>query len=213
MIKIGIELNGVVRNVNKQILKYYQKDINPSLDLDETDEKDDVFKYAKFESLTDKNDFIYIDYPYEIFGCAKTMSKDLPMLMNNWLSELTNYEDDDVEISFFSLDEEALTIQSSYFFLSKIGTRVRQIVFPKNVDDIKETYDVIISANKNVLDFFENNDGTYVVQISNKTNEKCKSNKKYDSLDDVIKDEEFLKEVQEFVNNKNNKDIADGESN
>lgn len=213
MIKIGIELNGVVRNVNKQILKYYQKDINPSLDLDETDEKDDVFKYAKFESLTDKNDFIYIDYPYEIFGCAKTMSKDLPMLMNNWLSELTNYEDDDVEISFFSLDEEALTIQSSYFFLSKIGTRVRQIVFPKNVDDIKKTYDVIISANKNVLDFFENNDGTYVVQISNKTNEKCKSNKKYDSLDDVIKDEEFLKEVQEFVNNKNNKDIADGESN
>lgn len=213
MIKIGIELNGVVRNVNKQILKYYQKDINPSLDLDETDEKDDVFKYAKFESLTDKNDFIYIDYPYEIFGCAKTMSKDLPMLMNNWLSELTNYEDDDVEVSFFSLDEEALTIQSSYFFLSKIGTRVRQIVFPKNVDDIKETYDVIISANKNVLDFFENNDGTYVVQISNKTNEKCKSNKKYDSLDDVIKDEEFLKEVQEFVNNKNNKDIADGESN
>ncbi len=213
MIKIGIELNGVVRNVNKQILKYYQKDINPSLDLDETDEKDDVFKYAKFESLTDKNDFIYIDYPYEIFGCAKTMSKDLPMLMNNWLSELTNYEDDDVEISFFSLDEEALTIQSSYFFLSKIGTRVRQIVFPKNVDDIKETYDVIISANKNVLDFFENNDDTYVVQISNKTNEKCKSNKKYDSLDDVIKDEEFLKEVQEFVNNKNNKDIADGESN
>jgi len=213
MIKIGIELNGVVRNVNKQILKYYQKDINPSLDLDETDEKDDVFKYAKFESLTDKNDFIYIDYPYEIFGCAKTMSKDLPMLMNNWLSELTNYEDDYVEISFFSLDEEALTIQSSYFFLSKIGTRVRQIVFPKNVDDIKETYDVIISANKNVLDFFENNDDTYVVQISNKTNEKCKSNKKYDSLDDVIKDEEFLKEVQEFVNNKNNKDIADGESN
>ena len=213
MIRIGIELNGVVRNVNKQILKYYQKDINPSLDLDDVDDKDDVFKYAKFDSLTDKNNFIYIDYPYEIFGCAKTMSKDIPMLMNNWLSELTNYEDDDVEISFFSLDEEALTIQSSYFFLSKIGTRVRQIVFPKNVDDIKETYDVIISANKNVLDFFENNDGTYVVQISNKTNEKCESNKKYDSLDDVIKDEEFLKEVQEFVNNKNNKDIADGESN
>ena len=77
MIKIGIELNGVVRNVNKQILKYYQKDINPSLDLDETDEKDDVFKYAKFESLTDKNDFIYIDYPYEIFGCANTAEKKL----------------------------------------------------------------------------------------------------------------------------------------
>ena len=35
MVKIGIELNNVVRNYNKQILKYYQKDINPELDLDE----------------------------------------------------------------------------------------------------------------------------------------------------------------------------------
>lgn len=213
MIKIGIELNGVVRNINKQILKYYQKDIDPSLDLDEIDEKDDVFKYAKFETLTDKNEFIYIDYPYEIFGTAKTMSKDLPMLMNNWLSELTNYEEDDVEISFFSLDEEALTIQSSFFFLSKIGTRVRQIIFPKSIDEIKNEYDVVISANKNVLDFFESDDKTYVVQISNKTNESCKSDKKYDSLDDIIKDEDFLNVVQEHVNNKNNKDIADGESN
>lgn len=212
MIKIGIELNGVVRNVNKQILKYYQKDINPSLDLDETDEKDDVFKYAKFESLTDKNDFIYIDYPYEIFGCAKTMSKDLPMLMNNWLSELTNYEDDDVEISFFSLDEEALTIQSSYFFLSKIGTRVRKIIFPKDIKELWLEYDVVVSGNKEVLNYFDKktNDHTYVIKVENNTNKECNSNKTYDSLDDIIKDEALLEELQKFVNNKNN---TDGESN
>jgi hypothetical protein len=212
MIKIGIELNGVVRNVNKQILKYYQKDINPSLDLDETDEKDDVFKYAKFESLTDKNDFIYIDYPYEIFGCAKTMSKDLPMLMNNWLSELTNYEDDDVEVSFFSLDEEALTIQSSYFFLSKIGTRVRKIIFPKDIKELWLEYDVVVSGNKEVLNYFDKktNDHTYVIKVENNTNKECNSNKTYDSLDDIIKDEALLEELQKFVNNKNN---TDGESN
>ena len=151
MIRIGIELNHVVRNINKQILKYYQKDINPSLDLEDVDEKDDAFKYAKFETLTDKNDFIYIDYPYEIFGCAKTMTKDTPMLMNNWLSELTNYEDDDVEISFFSLNEDSLTIQSTYFFLSKIGTRVRKIVFPKKFEDIKDDYDVIITGNNKLI--------------------------------------------------------------
>ena len=38
MIRIGIELNDVVRNVNKQILKYYQKDIDPTLDLDDIDD-------------------------------------------------------------------------------------------------------------------------------------------------------------------------------
>jgi len=56
MIRIGIELNHVVRNINKQILKYYKKDIDPSLDLEDIDEKDDAFKYAKFETLTENND-------------------------------------------------------------------------------------------------------------------------------------------------------------
>ena len=61
MIRIGIELNGVIRNINKQILKYYQKDIDNTLDLDLVDEKDDPFKWAKFDSNKDKNEFIYID--------------------------------------------------------------------------------------------------------------------------------------------------------
>lgn len=203
MIKIGIELNNVVRNVNKQILKYYQKDIKPELDIDDIDEKDDVFKYAKFDSLTDKNEFIYIDYPFEIFGSAKPMDKELPMLMNNWLSELTNYEDDEVEVSFFSLNEEALTIQSSYFFLSKIGTRVRKIVFPKDIDEIKNDYDVIITGNKEVIDFFDGNDNVYTILIPNGTTDNCKSTEKYDSLNDVIKDNKLLEKLQEFVNNKN----------
>jgi len=214
MIKIGIELNHVVRNVNKQILKYYQKDIDPSIDLDEIDEKDDVFKYAKFESLTDKNEFIYIDYPYEIFGAAKPMEKNLPAEINNWLSELTNYEDDYVEVSFFSLDEEALTIQSTYFFLSKIGTRVRKIVFPKQINEMVGEYDVIVTGNKQVISYFSKDDGVYTVYVPNGSEGVlCKHDKEYDSLNDLIKDENFLKNVQEFVNNKNNKEFTDGESN
>jgi hypothetical protein len=208
MIRIGIELNHVVRNINKQILKYYQKDIDPSLDLDDVDEKDDAFKYAKFETLTDKNDFIYIDYPYEIFGCAKTMTKDIPMLMNNWLSELTNYEDDDVEISFFSLNEDSLTIQSTYFFLSKIGTRVRKIVFPKKFEDIKDDYDVIITGNNKLInEHLKGNKNIYTILISNKTtkeNENEESvNAIYGSLESVIKDEKLLDNLHKFVNDKN----------
>ena len=111
MIKVAIELNGVVRNINKQILKYYVKDFDQSIDLDEVDEKDDPYKVVKFNSLKARNEFLYIDYPYEIFGCAKAMEKDLPRDLNNWLAELTNFEDEEIEISFFSLHEEAITIQ------------------------------------------------------------------------------------------------------
>lgn len=202
MIKVGIELNHVVRNINKQILKYYQKDIDPSLDLDEIDEKDDVFKYAKFNSKAERNEFMYIDYPYELFGCAKTMSKDLPALMNNWLSELTNFEDDNVEISFFSLNEEALTIQSSYFFLSKIGTRVRKVVFPNNFKEISNDYDVVITANEEVMKCL--GDNVYKILIKTGYNDELNefANKSYASLDDVITDVDLLSELVEFKNNK-----------
>jgi hypothetical protein len=206
MIRIGIELNDVVRNINKQILKYYQKDIDPSLDLDEVDEKDDVFKYAKFDSNKSRNEFIYIDYPYEIFGCAKTMTKDLQVEMNNWLSELTNYEDDDVEIYFYSLNEESLTIQSSYFFLSKIGTRVRKVIFPRDLNDLTKDTDVIVTANKKVVDFLDGKKGIYSILINNNINSECKdkTNANYDSLSDVIKDEGLLNTLHEFVLNKEN---------
>ena len=123
---IGIELNHVVRNINGQMLKYYAKDIDPSIDIEEINDKEDVLeKYLKFPSKHDKNEFIYIDYPYEIFGCAKTMEKNLPTSITNWLSDISDIEDKEIKIIFYSLGEEALTIQSSYFFLSRIGTRVR----------------------------------------------------------------------------------------
>ena len=154
-ITVGIELNGVIRNINKQILKYYIKDIDMSLDIDEIDDKDDPFKYAKFDSRKERNEFVYADYPYEIFGCAKTMEKDLAPYMTKWLYELTNYEDNNVELKFFSMDEEALTIQSSFFFLSKIGTRVREVTFPTDYESIREKYDVIITANPSTLEYFK----------------------------------------------------------
>ena len=197
MIKIGIELNGVVRNVNKQILKYYQKDINPSLDLDETDEKDDVFKYAKFESLTDKNDFIYIDYPYEIFGCANTAEKKLAVKITNWLSEITNIEDEDIRIIFYSMNEEAITIQSTFFFLSKIGTRVRKVIFPKSIEEVWEECDVVITARD---EFFEKEipEGKKVVLINRPFNKDCKDKAflNYDNLSEIITDEEFFNKLK-----------------
>jgi hypothetical protein len=195
MIKIGIELNGVIRNVNKQILKYYQKDVDPSIDLDEIDEKDDVFKYAKFDSNKSKNEFIYIDYPYEIFGCAKTIDKDLPVEINNWMVEMTNREDEEFMIVYYSLNEEYLTIQSSYFFLSKIGTRVREVFFPRDINEIWNRCDVVITANDDVLKAKPSDKKS--VKIINTVNKDSdvKGDFEYESMTDIIKDNKFLDNI------------------
>jgi 16S rRNA G966 N2-methylase RsmD len=122
MITIAIELNHVIRNINKQLLKYYQRDYNEELDIEDIDEKSEnvLSKYIKFDSKKELNEFIYIDYPYEIFGCANTMEKKLAVKITNWLTDISNIEDEEIRIVFYSLNEGELTIQSTYFFLSKI---------------------------------------------------------------------------------------------
>lgn len=203
MITIAIELNHVVRNVNKQILKYYQRDFKPELDLETVDEKDDVFKTAVFDSRRSRNEFIYLDYPYEIFGCANPIEKNLPTKINNWMSEMTNVEDECFKIIYYSLNEEALTIQSTYFFLSKIGTRVREIIFPFEPKEIIEKADVIITSNKSVFEIAKDSDSK-IVLINRPTNEDIKEESflNYNSLKDIIEDEEFLNKIRK--NNKQN---------
>ena len=197
MITIGIELNHVIRNINKQIVKYYSKEYDPSTDIDEIDDKEDVLEtYAKFKSRYDKNNFLFIDYPYEIFGCANTMEKKLPSKITNWLTEISNIEDKDIRIIFYSLNEEALTIQSTFFFLSKIGTRVRKVIFPKSIDEVWDECDAIITARN---EFFEKGipDGKKAVLINRPFNKEFKDKAilNYDSLSDLIDDKNFFNEI------------------
>ena len=190
MIRVAIDINHVIRNINGQILKYYKKDIDPDLDIEQIDTKEDIFKYLDFITAEKKREFIYEDYPYEIFGCAKPIEKDLPGEINKWLYDLTNYEKDKVNIFYFGLGEDSLTIQSSFFFLSKIGTRVRKIIFPETDEEVINQSDVIISTDGKLLSKAE---GKYRILIKTKFNEKYygKFDKEYDSLSDLIKDTEI----------------------
>ena len=104
MLTIGVEINHVIRNVNRQLLKYYQKEFDPSLDIDELDDRVDVIeKYMKFKSKKEKNNFIYIDYPYEIFGCAGISENKLAVKITNWLTRISNIEEEDIRIVFYFL--------------------------------------------------------------------------------------------------------------
>ena len=198
MLTIGVELNHVVRNINRQILKYYAKEFDPSMDWEELDDKVDVIeKYTNFKSKFEKNNFIYIDYPYEIFGCANTMEKKLAVRITNWLSDITNIEDEDIRIIFYSLDEDALTIQSTYFFLSKIGARVRKVIFPKTIDELWKECDAVITARN---EFFEREtpEGKKVILINRDFNKEHKDEAflNYDNLSDVIDDNNFFNKIK-----------------
>ena len=198
MITIGVELNHVVRNINKQIIKYYAKEYAPDVDPVDIDDREDVLKtFAKFDSKYERNNFIFIDYPYEIFGCANTMDKKLAVKITNWLTDISNIEDEDIRIIFYSMNEEAITIQSTFFFLSKIGTRVRKVIFPKSIEEVWEECDVVITARD---EFFEKEipEGKKVVLINRPFNKDCKDKAflNYDNLSEIITDEEFFNKLK-----------------
>jgi hypothetical protein len=200
MLTIGIELNHVVRNINKQIIKYYIKEFNLDVNIDDIDDKEDVFEtFAKFKSNYEKNNFIFIDYPFEIFASAQVAEKKLETKITNWLTDISNIEDEDIRIIFYSLNEEALTIQSTFFFLSKIGTRVRKVIFPKSIDEVWEECDAIITARN---EFFEKPipRGKKIVLINRPFNEmhKDKAFLNYDKLSDIISDNNFFKKLEEL---------------
>lgn len=197
--KIGIELNNIVRDLNKQIIKYYKKDINQSFDDKNVNYNvTNVIDSIDFKSKKAKFEYMYVDYPYEIFGCAPTTHRNLAVTINNWLISLGNKEDDRYDVKLFSLKEEALSIQSTYYFLSKIGCRVREMFFPKDGIEMWDKCDVIITLNERIID--NKPEGKVVVLINKDDNNNLqeKVDLHYDSLFDLISDTEFINKVKQI---------------
>lgn len=195
MLKIGIELNGIVRDINSQYLKYYTKDINQTFDDTNIDTNVvNLIDKLQFKSKKEKEQFIYEDYPYELFGCANSMSRNLHTFINGWAYDLYWRENMD-DISYFSLGEDELTIQSTYFYLSKSGSRVRNIYFPREEKDVWDKYDIVVTTNGNIV---KNKPlGKIVVLILKTDNEKFKefADYSYDNLEEMLKDEKFVNNI------------------
>ena len=198
MLRIGIEINHVMRNLNRQLIKYYQKDIDPTLDDTEIDirNEDVLNKYIKFKNKKAKNQFLTVDYAYEIFGCAKTSDNRLTEHFVQWQYDVTNYDKDDVEIILFSMNEAELTIQSTLFFLSKIGTRVRKVLFPRSIKEVEDECDVIIAASNEVLDKVDGERNVLVcVERGFNEGHRDKARLSYLTMTDIIDDKAFLDKV------------------
>lgn len=195
-LRIGIELNHVIRDINKQIAKYYQKDFDGSIDLDSLDYKDDILhEVCDFDTEEDMLNFVYFEYPLEIFGHALECDRFLSRDLNFWIRDLgikdkSGYE---YEFFFYSMKEMDLTIQSSYFFLSKVGSRLRKVVFPKSYEELESCGDIFITADEKVAKFKDKG----IIVIKNNFNQKAGENADfiYDSFRDFLDDDNKLNNI------------------
>ena len=117
--RIAIELDNIVRDNNAQALKYYWKGYDNNFDEDVDLGCSDLLSMLPFKSNKARKEFREIDYPYELFGCAKTTQKNLHVEMEDWMES-----NEDIEVIYFSLHRLNLYSSTHYWQLVRINNNL-----------------------------------------------------------------------------------------
>lgn len=211
--RIGIEINGVLRNTIEKITQIYQKNyIDNNLDYyagqtykidlsgnTEEELSSEPFKYEmslpvtslnlmehfKFQNNEEYYSFLYEEHPMEIFGHAPSSE----YTTFNDLQEIYLKYRNENELIIVS-DEIGKSKPSSLFFLSKFGCEVEKIKFYSNftIDSMWDEIDVLITSNPNLL--LEHPEKKIIIKYNTSYNEEIKSDysiNKLKELDSILK--------------------------
>ena len=173
--KIGIEINGVLRNTFEKIKQVYKKNLidsqnietQPMYNIDMSGDTQDLiinedFKYEvlseeesfdlekmyKFQNKEELYSFLYEEYTMEVFGHAPSTEINTFNILNDFYLEFR----DNFDISIVS-NEIGKSKPSSLFFLSKFGTLIEKIFFYSEITkkDMWNSIDVLLTANPFLL--------------------------------------------------------------
>lgn len=194
--KIAIDLNDVVRDFSNNFVRYYIEGYDRNFKLDDFEFWTNDFSILfPFKSKASYNNFIYNDYAFELFAKCPVCSRGLETALNDWTEKTIKDldTDEDIEIMFVSTMEYGLSIGNSYFFISKLGSKIREVYFPVDSSTIWDKCDVLITANPNLLDNKPENKKT--IKINTEYNKESKSDFSFYSLIDFINNEDNLMKI------------------
>lgn len=197
--KICFTLDDVLRAKTKQFGKIYKKAFGVDDEFLSTRDfsTNDLCKVFEFPTREKYNQFLYEDYPFEIFAEALPMERMLDKHFNLWLLKM-NEENEDVEVSISNPFEFNTSIGFTCFFLSQIATRVREFYFPKDSSEIWNKCDVLVTAEPKLIE--EKPEGKIVVKINAPYNKEVTADLEYESLSALISDEKFMEKINERFN-------------
>lgn len=195
--KICFTLDDVIRAKTAQIGKMYKKYENPDIDLDSLDLSNQTISEALgFESISTYRKFLYEDYPFEIFAEAPVTERMVDKKLNLWHIKLTHADyPENVELMLANPREYNASIGYSYFFLSQIATRIREVFFPVDYVQIWGKCDVLVTADPYLIN--EKPDDKVVIKIETDYNKDCEADYTYESLSKFLDDEEIIGKLLE----------------
>jgi len=155
--KIGIEINGVLRDTLKKIQQEYEKWYIDNPFKEETEFEHeviseltslDIMSHLSFKDKDELYDFLYKEHTMEIFGHAGSIEMSSMNDLNDFYLELRDSHD----IIIVS-DEMGKSKPASLFFLSKFGCLVESVKFYSEItiNSMWDSIDVLLTANPVLL--------------------------------------------------------------
>jgi hypothetical protein len=177
-VKIGIEINGVLRDTLKKISEVYEKWYieNPYRDEESKGEiiselnSLEIMKHLKFKNEDELYNFLYKEYTMEIFGHAGSVEYNGMNDLNDFYIDMRDRHD----IMVVS-DEMGKSKPASLFFLSKFGCLIESIKFysESTINSLWSSVDVLLTANPNLL--LNHSDSVIVIKYETSYNKDIES--------------------------------------
>jgi hypothetical protein len=155
-VRIGVEINGVLRDTLKKISEVYEKWYieNPYREEESKGEiiseltSLEIMKHLKFKDDDELYNFLYKEFAMEIFGHAGSVEYNGMNDLNEFYVEMR--EDHDIIVVS---DEIGKSKPASLFFLSKFGCLVESVKFysESTINSLWSSVDVLLTANPNLL--------------------------------------------------------------
>ena len=220
MMKIGIDVNGVLRDTLGKFDQLYEKhliekqpddllgqtfelDMSGNTSLINTEEK--PFEYSKVSEVTSLNliehytfksneelfSFLYEEYAMEVFGHAPSTEMTTFNILNDLYFEFR----DDHELLIVS-NEIGKSKPSTLFFLSKFGCLLEKVLFFSDItkNNMWNNVDILLTANPDLL--LEKPHNKIVVKFNTIYNKQIESEYEISSLSEFSK---ILKTIKENV--------------
>jgi len=205
MKKIGIEVNGVLRNTLGKIQQTYEKFLieNNSTEktyiLNELGNTESIIQeeefgyeilsnvdslnllnHFKFKSDDELYDFLYQEFAMQIFGHAESAEMHTFHTLNDIYLKYRNTND----IVIIS-DEIGKSKPATLFFLSKFGCQIEKIKFYSDTtkNSIWDEIDVLVSANPSLIE--DHPENKVVIKFNTQYNKKNKSEHEISSLKEL----------------------------
>ena len=216
MKRIGIEVNGVLRDTIEKFKQVYEKqliDNNNEVQL-QTYELDmsgnteeliasdpfeyglinddvdslDLLKHFKFQNKEELYSFMYEEYTMELFGHAPSTEMTTFNMLNDLYYELR----DEYDLSIVS-DEISRSKPATLFFLSKFGCLLEKVFFYSETtkNDMWNSVDILLTSNPTLL--LEKPKDKIVVKFNTTYNKQIESDYEINSLS------EFKKTLEKII--------------